>query len=292
MVKVIDRRKTSMGGQDKRAVSRIKNIAVHYSATADGNSATFERFWKGTRKWITGGYHEVILRNGDVELNYNPNVISNGVLNHNSSTYNICYVGDGQPTKAQRKTLIERIKFNRVRFNVARTNVKGHREFSGASTSCPAVDVRSLVNASHASVSKPSAPKQTANITGKTADIQRWLNGYNHIDIPVDDKDGPLTQRALIKAYQRELNVQFSAGLTVDGLAGPQTDSAGVTILQGATGNLTRIMQALLYFKGYPIDVDGVFGGGTYEVVRSYQADRGLAVDGKPGKATFSKLIR
>src|SRR5690625_3325580 len=97
MAKVIDRRKRAMGGYSKRSVSQIEHIAVHYSATQAGNSDAFERYWKNSRGWQTGGYHEVILLNGDVELNYDPTVISNGVLNYNTSTYNMCYVGDGQP---------------------------------------------------------------------------------------------------------------------------------------------------------------------------------------------------
>src|SRR5699024_5812789 len=138
---IIDRRSISLGGASKRAVSRIKNIAIHYSATASGSTKAFENHWKNTLKWKTGGYHEVILLNGDVELNYNPNVISNGVGGQNSYIYNICYVGAGQPTSAQLKTLIERANYNRKRFNLPINAVKGHREFPKQSTACPGVNM-------------------------------------------------------------------------------------------------------------------------------------------------------
>src|SRR5690625_595258 len=114
MSKIIDRRKKAMGGHSKRSVNQIKNIAVHYSATATGNSDAFERFWKNSRGWVTGGYHEVVLLNGDVELNYDPTVITNGVLNHNTATYNNCYFGDGQPNKTQIKTLHKREKRSKI----------------------------------------------------------------------------------------------------------------------------------------------------------------------------------
>src|SRR5690625_3227789 len=145
MTKVIDRRKIAMGGNSKRNVSQIKNIAIHYSATKSGNTANFENYWKNSRGWKTGGYHEVVLLNGDVELNYDPTVITNGVLNHNTATYNICYVGDGQPNKAQLKTLRKRVKRAKSAYKIKDANIKGHREFSGASTSCPALDVKTAI---------------------------------------------------------------------------------------------------------------------------------------------------
>src|SRR5690625_2907076 len=109
MSKIIDRRNKSMGGGSKRSINQIKNIAVHYSATPTGNTASFEDYWKGTHKWNTGGYHEVVLTNGDVELNYDPNVISNGVGGENTRMYNICYVGSGRPNAKQLQTLKERV---------------------------------------------------------------------------------------------------------------------------------------------------------------------------------------
>src|SRR5690625_2635208 len=145
MAKIIDRRKNAIGGHSKRSVNQIKNIAVHYSATATGNSDAFERFWKNSRGWQTGGYHEVVLLNGDVELNYDPTVISNGVYGHNTSTYNICYVGNGQPNAKQLATLRKRVKRAKSAYKVVDSNIKGHREFSGQSTACPAVNVRTAI---------------------------------------------------------------------------------------------------------------------------------------------------
>src|SRR5690625_296447 len=245
MGKVIDRRKVAIGGHSKRNVSQIKNIAVHYSATATGNSKAFENYWKNSRGWKTGGYHEVVLLNGDVELNYDPTVITNGVLNHNTSTYHICYVGDAQPNSNQLRTLRQRVKRAKSAYKVANKNIKGHREFSGASTSCPAVDVKShIVNALGSTVVQDIVntvkPKPKPKLKGKTADIQRWLNTYPFNNIAVDDEYGPETHKALVKVYQYELNKQFNKGLVIDGIPGPKTDAAAVTIRKGARGNLDR----------------------------------------------------
>lgn len=92
--------------------------------------------------------------------------------------------------------------------------------------------------------------------------------------------------------YQYELNKQFNKGLVIDGIPGPKTDAAAVTIRKGAKGNLTKAMQAFLFFKGYKLSVDGIFGDITHEMVRNYQRANRLSVDGIPGKQTFRKLIR
>lgn len=297
MSKIIDRRKVAMGGNSKRKVSQIKNIAVHYSATATGNSDAFERFWKNSRGWVTGGYHEVVLLNGDVELNYDPTVITNGVLNHNTATYNICYVGNGQPNAKQLKTLRKRVKRAKSAYKTADRNIKGHREFPGASTSCPRLNVSQAIVQNLGStiaqdIVNAVKPKPKPKLKGKTADIQRWLNTYPFNNIKVDDKYGSETHKALVKVYQYELNKQFNKGLVIDGIPGPKTDAAAVTIRKGAKGNLTKCLQAFLYFKGYTLSVDGIFGDITAEMVRNYQRKNKLKVDGVAGKETFKKLIR
>lgn len=219
MVKIIDRRKISLGGRDKRVLNRIKNIAVHYSATATGSSSAFESYWKNTKKWNTGGYHEVVLVNGDVELNYDANTISNGVGGQNTSMYNICYVGNGVPNAKQLKSLTQRVNYNRKRLNVSIGNIKGHREFNGQSTACPALNMNTFRsnltnpnNTIHTSTPKPSKPVNSSQSTSKanlTADgylgkltikaLQRYFK------TPVD---GVISKPSVvIKSLQRLLKV-------------------------------------------------------------------------------------
>src|SRR5699024_8875542 len=129
------------------------------------------------------------------------------------STYNICYVGNGQPNEAQLKTLRKRVKRAKSAYKINNINIKGHREFSGASTSCPAVNVKStIVNQLGSSVVQDVInavkPKPKPQVQGDTARIQRWLNTYSFNNITVDDKYGPATHRALVRVYQHELNKQ------------------------------------------------------------------------------------
>ena len=71
--------------------------------------------------------------------------------------------------------------------------------------------------------------------------------------------------------------------------ATPQTNAASLKV--GSTGDEVRKMQNRLkelgYLKG---SADGDFGAATESAVKSFQAQNGLAVDGKAGTATLNKL--
>lgn len=125
MSRIIDRTRQALGwnninASDRRNPSAIRRLAIHHSATPTTHiTSNFEKGgWRGNR---LGGYHEVILRNGAVEINYNPEIISWGVGGHNSDTYHICVVGNFrvggvQPNADQMQTLLERIRLNVNRF--------------------------------------------------------------------------------------------------------------------------------------------------------------------------------
>lgn len=135
--------------------------------------------------------------------------------------------------------------------------------------------------------SKPKSSGGDAYIRG----VQQFVVDYG-FKIPVDGYNGPKTKKGLIKVLQSELNKQFGAGLAVDGIPGPKTYAALVTVRKGAKGNITKVLQALLYIAGYnPGKLDGDFGGGTENAVIAYQKAKSLTVDGIPGRATWTKLI-
>lgn len=68
-----------------------------------------------------------------------------------------------------------------------------------------------------------------------------------------------------------------------------------VSVLKkGAKGSQVKAMQALLIGYGYSCGssgVDGSFGGATDKALRAYQKDKGLAVDGSCGPATWASLL-
>lgn len=78
-MQIIDIRHKTPRTNGTRPLSWIKNIARHHSATDDGSWETFWPHWRDVKKWGTGGYHEIILRNGSIQLCYDPEEITNGV---------------------------------------------------------------------------------------------------------------------------------------------------------------------------------------------------------------------
>ena len=123
-------------------------------------------------------------------------------------------------------------------------------------------------------------------------DIQSTLNSRYNTGLSVDGKYGPKTHKALVKGLQTELNKQYNAGLTVDGIFGPKTKSKCPNIKEGAKGNITWLIQAMLKCRGYSLSVDGIFGPDTKAKVKAFQKAHSLSQDGIVGKNTFEKLFK
>lgn len=122
--------------------------------------------------------------------------------------------------------------------------------------------------------------------------IQETLNARYGTQLTVDGRYGPATKKALIIGLQTELNQQYQRGLAVDGSLGPATKAAIVYTKRGIKGNITWLVQAALYCKGYdPKGLDGSFGPGLEKAVRKYQEDHGLQVDGSAGRETQTHLF-
>ena len=126
---------------------------------------------------------------------------------------------------------------------------------------------------------------------GTIAKIQSTINARYGLNIAVDNIYGKETKKALIIGLQKELNKQYNKKLNADGIFGNLTKNACVTVKKGASGNITYILQAILYCKGYNIAVDGIFGTNTENTIKNYQKANSLIVDGICGKNTFSKLF-
>lgn len=65
-------------------------------------------------------------------------------------------------------------------------------------------------------------------------------------------------------------------------------------LAKGAKGEQVKTLQRLLIALGYmgANGADGSFGPATDQVVRQFQKDKGLTVDGMVGSATWAKLLR
>jgi hypothetical protein len=63
------------------------------------------------------------------------------------------------------------------------------------------------------------------------------------------------------------------------------------TVRMGDMGVAVRIWQGQLIRRGYRINADGIFGPATNHVVRDWQHNHGLVVDGICGRATWHSLL-
>ena len=177
-MKLIDLTRQSMGWNNPpntRTAAQIRNIGIHHSATNVGSQRIFENHWRNLG-WRVGGYHEIILRNGDIEICYVPTTVVNGVRGHNTNTYHIGVVGNSNFTPEQERSLLERIRVNMNRFQVPIQLVLGHNEFSGQATNCPGRNMNTLRNnltrptvAPPPAVTPPSTPS-TNNHTVRAGD--------------------------------------------------------------------------------------------------------------------------
>ena len=95
-----------------------------------------------------------------------------------------------------------------------------------------------------------------------------------------------------VARLQTELNNQFHKGLAVDGLKGPKTLSACITVKKGAKGNITKLIQERLNSVGFSLSTDGIFGSGTEKAVKVFQKNRGLTADGIVGRNTWDWLLK
>lgn len=62
------------------------------------------------------------------------------------------------------------------------------------------------------------------------------------------------------------------------------------TLKQGSVGNEVKWLQLELSNRGYHLDIDGIFGPVTSEMVKQYQKKQGLVVDGIVGARTRGEL--
>jgi len=227
-----DLRGTLMDGGSRRAVSRINKVGIHYTGTKQGNAISFQNFWRDSRKWKTGGYHKIVLTDGTLQHCYNPEVVTNGVLGHNTTTYHITYVGDGVPNAKQLPVLLREVRKAMSDFKLSASDVLGHREFTGQATICPGLNMtqfrRDLLSGTYT-----PEPNFTPSILGR--DCSRFV-----------------CKGALVKAYQEKLMKlgEKMPRFGADGDFGQETEDA------------TKAFQAR-----HKLIVDGIAGTQTLDKV-------------------------
>lgn len=220
-------------------------------------------------------------------------------INSNSIGIEMCCYNNNGSLDISEKTIantIDLVKELMAKYNIPVENVIRHYDVTNKI--CPEPFVKStakwldfknrLVESGNRQIIQEE--NKSKNI-GTIAKIQSTINARYGLSIAVDNIYGRKTKKALIIGLQKELNKQYNKKLNVDGIFGNLTKNACVTVKKGASGNITYILQAILYCKGYNIAVDGIFGTNTENAIKNYQKTNSLIVDGICGKNTFAKLF-
>lgn len=174
MTKINDRRRIAMGHQlPKRAKSNVTHLVRHHTGVnVEQSMEILEGYWSREHGWDRGGYHEVIHRDGSVDLNYDPEFMTWGVGNQNHYTMHLSLIGNGNFTEAQERTFEERALFHMKQLAIPVANVWGHNEFAGHKwNACPGINMdgvrKRLANKLQA---KPKPIIKGSEYTVKTGD--------------------------------------------------------------------------------------------------------------------------
>lgn len=273
-------------------VRNSTDYGILHHAAANVCSADDVDRWHKDNGWECIGYHFFIRKDGSIYRGRKQNTIGAHCYGHNYNSVGVCFEGNFEEEEMT-KEQIEAGKWicNYLRNEYPGIVFKGHRDFN--STSCPGRNFKfdEIVDGQVSDEIGPNTA-ETLDETGQNiSKIQSTLNSRYGFNIAVDDIYGNETHTALVKALQIELNRQFNAGLDVDGIFGNLTRNACVVVEYSDEGNITYLIQAMLICKGYDIEADGIFGSQTDRIVRAFQRDNNLLVDGLVGENTFEKLF-
>ncbi len=141
-------------------------------------------------------------------------------------------------------------------------------------------------------------PKPEGNVGVNTIirDGQIHARNFAMPGLGADGIRGPRTKEAGIRVLQQAMNLDYGAGLALDGKWGKKSESAlgRHTVRRGEKQYMVTALQILFMLKGYfcnGVENPGHFGAGLEAAVRQYQANHRLAVDGIAGYNTFKSLI-
>lgn len=281
----------------------IEGIVLHHSGVKVLQSVETIHNYHKNKGWAGIGYHFYVRKDGSVYRGRPENMAGAHCPGVNSISLGICAEGDFEQeimNDIQKNAIVELIKDIKPRYNIKW--IKGHREI--LSTDCPGANypLQEIIDlANNNEINNNNTTQTSENKTtdiyndGKincVYDIQEWLKNHYGFNLALDNIYGPDTHKKMVMALQTELNSQFNAKLAVDGIFGTNTYNACINIRQGAEGNLTRLIQMMLFIKGYNINIDGIFGDETARALGQFQNDKDLSVDKICGKNTFKKLFK
>lgn len=277
---------TNLQFKDMSTRKVTERIILHH---ADAKSCSAEDIhrWHLNNGWSGAGYHFLVRKDGKIYRLRPEDKVGAHAYSSNYNSIGICFEGnymEEDMPEAQKEAGKELVSYLKGKYGI--TTVQRHKDV--CATSCPGDNFPfgQIANSNEKEVSKPSQEK------GKIATIQTSLNEKYGLNISVDNIYGNETKKALVKGLQTELNKQYGRRLSVDGIFGTNTYNACINVREGAKGNITWLIQAMLVCHSFDISVDGIFGNATKNAIKELQKRNGLSVDGICGKNTFNKLFK
>lgn len=173
---------------------------------------------------------------------------------------------------------------------------KGYYNSNLPGTKFARLDWSIVTGQASAPASKPETSKPAPGYSPIRRDGQIHLNNFTGAGIDVDGLYGPDTKKGGIMVLQTAINMDYRAGLTVDGILGAMTLQAlgNHYVCLKECQYMVTALEILLMLKGYNpqgVECPGSFGSGLEAAVRQYQKDHGLTVDGIAGRNTFKSLV-
>lgn len=149
-------------------------------------------------------------------------------------------------------------------------------------------------------IKRPSKTSNSKPSTSSGSELvkagQIHANNFCGAGLVVDGIRGTNTKRAGIMAIQHAMNLDYNAGLKVDGVWGSKSEAAlgNHFVKKGETQYLVTAVEINLYLNNYNpngVESPGKAGSGFDAAVRQFQKNHGLTVDGIAGKNTIKRLI-
>ena len=236
------------------------------------------------------GYHFLVRKDGKIYRLRPEDKVGAHAYSSNYNSIGICFEGNYMEEDMpgiQKEAGKELVAYLKNKYGI--TTVQRHKDV--CATSCPG-DKFPFEEIANSEKKEEVISKPQEEVKGKVAEIQKILNERYGLNIGVDNIYGNETKRALVKGLQTELNKQYGRRLSVDGIFGTNTYNACINVREGAKGNITWLIQAMLVCHSFDISVDGVFGNATKNAIKELQKRNGLSFDGICGKNTFNKLFK
>ena len=155
-------------------------------------------------------------------------------------------------------------------------------------------EVQDMINHIH------TAPLQVLvdeTLAGKygNGEIRKIVLGDRYEEVQNRINAGAFDLTGWVRRLQTACNQQGFSDQTVDGKPGKHTLAGCPTVREGASGEITKLIQERLISLGYSCGAagaDGKFGKDTKAAVQAFQKANGLTADGIVGKNTWRKLLK